>query len=130
MRWITIEPSKPEDADLPVRLSQQDVDTIVAQTPTISTVAVERVSAVDIRSDSAESEVRASATGPNYLRLLTDAARSRVEHGRFLADVDAEKLTKVAVLDHKLAETLFRFANPVRRRNLRARYPDGRTQTS
>lgn len=113
-RWITVEPADLDVAGQgPASLQQQDVKAIVVQVPTLSAVVAEAVHTVTVVSDDAELEVPICRTGPEYLRLLTDAVGIDVQRGRFLTDRDVAQAAAVIVLSENLADRLFAARDPV-----------------
>lgn len=96
-RWITVESADDTPRSGPV-LDQKDLNAIINGVPTISTVVVERVRTGKIESDDASAQAKVCGTRPEYLRLLKDNARVKLQEGRFIESIEAEEGANVVVL--------------------------------
>jgi hypothetical protein len=94
-------------------LNEDDLEAISRQVPTISTAVAERVRTERLSLENAEFEILVSGTGPDYLRLLKEAAHVEMQLGRFLEFADLGQDMNPIVLSEKLAGKLFADANPL-----------------
>jgi putative ABC transport system permease protein len=92
-------------------LTHEDLDRILETIPTVVSATPLREFRKELRYLDRELEGRVVAVLPDYLAMNG----LRIAQGRFLTDLDNERLANVAVLAAETAETLFPFEDPLGR---------------
>jgi hypothetical protein len=113
-RWITVEAAD-EDNGTDALLDQDDLNVITNSVPMISTVVVERVRTGKIESEGTVVEAKVCGTRPEYLKLLEEGARGKLQQGRFLESMESEEGNDVIVLSDSLSKKLFENGDSVDR---------------